>query len=161
MKIRKAKISDLKQVHKLINDFAKREEMIPRSLNELYETLRDFVVCEDNRDICGVCALHIMWEDLAEIRSLAVDKKYQKKGIGKNLVTKCIKEANTLGIKRIFALTYQPEFFKKMGFVELNKDNHFLLINTKHNKETARAYKKYAPVKLPIVEAISTPSQAN
>jgi len=123
LKIRKAKISDLKQVHKLINDFAKREDMIPRSLNELYENLRDFIICEDDGHICGVCALHIMWEDLAEIRSLAVDKKYQKKGIGKNLVTNCIKEAKTLGIKRIFALTYQPEFFKKIGFVEIDKSS--------------------------------------
>jgi amino-acid N-acetyltransferase len=123
LKIRNAKISDLKQVHKLINDFAKKEQMIPRSLNELYETLRDFIVCEDNRNICGVCALHIMWEDLAEIRSLAVDKKYHKKGIGKKLVTHCIKEAKALGIKKIFALTYYPEFFKKLGFVDIDKSS--------------------------------------
>lgn len=123
LKIRKAKISDLKQVHKLVNDFAKKDEMIPRSLNELYETLRDFVICEDNGNVCGVCALHIMWEDLAEIRSLAVDEKYQKKGIGKNLVKQCLKEAKTLGIKKIFALTYHPEFFKKLGFVDIDKSS--------------------------------------
>jgi amino-acid N-acetyltransferase len=123
LKIRKAKISDLKQVHKLINDFAKREEMIPRALNELYETLRDLVICEDNGTICGVCALHIMWEDLAEIRSLAVDKKYQKIGIGKKLVTECLKEAKALGIKRAFALTYHPEFFKKIGFIDIDKSS--------------------------------------
>lgn len=123
MRIRKAKISDLKQVHKLINDFARREQMIPRSLNEIYETLRDFVVCEDYGDICGVCALHIMWEDLAEIRSLAVDKKYQKKGIGKTLVKQCLKEAKALGLKRIFALTYQPAFFKKIGFLDIDKSS--------------------------------------
>ena len=116
MKIRKAKINDLKQVHVLINDFAKREQMIPRSLNELYETLRDFVICEENGSVCGVCALHIMWEDLAEIRSLAVDKRFQKLGIGKDLVKQCLKEAKSLGLKRIFALTYHPEFFKKLGF---------------------------------------------
>ena len=121
MKIRKAKISDLKLVHKLINDFAKKEEMIPRSLNELYENVRDFLICEDKGKICGVCALHIMWEDLAEIRSLAVDKKYQKIGIGKNLVKQCLKEAKVLGIKRVFALTYQPGFFKKVGFVDTDK----------------------------------------
>ena len=123
MRIRKAKISDLKQVHKLINNFARREQMIPRSLNEIYETLRDFVVCEDYGDICGVCALHIMWEDLAEIRSLAVDKKYQKKGIGKTLVKQCLKEAKALGLKRIFALTYQPAFFKKIGFLDIDKSS--------------------------------------
>ena len=123
MRIRKAKISDLKQVHKLINDFARREQMIPRSLNEIYETLRDFVVCEDYGNICGVCALHIMWEDLAEIRSLAVDKKYQKKGIGKTLVKQCLKEAKALGLRKIFALTYQPAFFKKIGFLDIDKSS--------------------------------------
>jgi len=123
LKIRKAKISDLKQVHKLINDFAKREEMIPRSLNELYETLRDFVVCEDKENICAVCSLHIMWEDLAEIRSLAVDRRYQKKGMGRNLVKQCLKEAKALGIKKVFALTYHPEFFKKIGFNDIDKSS--------------------------------------
>ena len=121
MKTRKAKISDLKQVQKLINDFAKREQMIPRSLNELYETVRDFFVCEADGKICGVCALHIMWEDLAEIRSLAVDSKYQKKGLGKNLVRQCLREARALGMNKVFALTYRPEFFKKLGFAGVDK----------------------------------------
>jgi len=121
LKIRKAKISDLKQVQKLINDYAKREQMIPRSLNELYETMRDFVIYESNGKICGVCALHIMWEDLAEIRSLAVDKNYQKMGIGITLVKHCLKEAKSLGLKKIFALTYHPEFFRKLGFVDVDK----------------------------------------
>jgi amino-acid N-acetyltransferase len=121
LNIRKAKISDLKQAHRLINDFAKRGQMIPRSLNELYETIRDFVICEVEGDVCGVCALHIMWEDLAEIRSLAVDKRLQRHGIGKNLVEHCLKEATDLGIKRIFALNYQPDFFKKLGFCDTDK----------------------------------------
>ena len=121
MRIRKAKISDLKPVHKLVNEFARKEQMIPRALNELYETVRDFVICEDNKAVCGVCALHIMWEDLAEIRSLAVDKNYQDKGIGKNLVKQCLKEAKALGLKRVFALTYHPDFFKKLGFKDTDK----------------------------------------
>ena len=123
MKIRKAKITDLKQVHRLIQEYAKKEQMIPRSLNELYETLRDFVVCEKEDMICGVCALHIMWEDLAEIRSLAVDQKYQHAGIGKKLVRQCLKEAKSLGMKRVFALTYYPEFFRKLGFAPIDKAN--------------------------------------
>jgi amino-acid N-acetyltransferase len=123
LKIRKARISDLKHVHALINDFAKREQMIPRSLNELYETLRDLFVCEVDGDIYGVCALHIMWEDLAELRSLAVDRRYQKRGIGRNLVKQCLKEAKVLGIKKIFALTYHPDFFKNMGFTDIDKSN--------------------------------------
>lgn len=123
MKIRRAKISDLKYIHKLINDFAKREAMLPRSLSELYEGMRDFIVCEYNGTILGVCALHIIWEDLAEVRSLAVDRGYQKLGIGKTLVKRCLKEAKELGLKRVFALTYNPEFFKKLGFVDIDKSS--------------------------------------
>jgi amino-acid N-acetyltransferase len=121
LKIRKTKISDLKQVHKLVNDFARKEQMIPRSLSELYETVRDFFVCEIDGTVCGVCALHIMWEDLAEIRSLAVDGKFQDRGVGKALVKQCLREAKTLGLKRVFALTYHPDFFKKLGFTDVDK----------------------------------------
>jgi amino-acid N-acetyltransferase len=123
LKIRKAKISDLKQIHKLINEYAKKEEMIPRPLSELYESMRDFIVCEHDTNICGVCALHIMWEDLAEIRSLAVDRGYQKMGIGRNLVRQCLREAKLLGLQKVFALTYHPEFFKKFGFVDIDKSS--------------------------------------
>src|SRR3990172_12147399 len=95
--------------------------MIPRSINELYEHIRDFIVAEENGRITGVCALHVLWEDLAEVRSLAVRKEYQKMGVGKKLVKRCIVEAGTLGIKRVFVLTYQPLFFKKLGFVDIDK----------------------------------------
>ncbi|MGC9045715.1 MAG: N-acetyltransferase [Thermodesulfovibrio sp.] len=121
MKIRKAAISDIKTIHKLINEFAKKGEMLPRSLNELYENIRDFFIAEENNEIKGVCALHILWEDLAEIRSLAVKKDSQKKGIGSLLVKKCLSEAKKLGVKKVFVLTYIPEFFKKTGFKELDK----------------------------------------
>jgi len=79
LEIRKAKISDIKIIHKLINEFARKGEMLPRSLNELYENIRDFFIAEDNNEIKGVCALHILWEDLAEIRSLVVRKESQKR----------------------------------------------------------------------------------
>ncbi len=121
MKIRKARITDVKHIQKFVNEFAKREEMLPRALNELFEGLRDFVICEDNGIIKGVCALRILWEDLAEIRSLAVKETDQRQGIGKSLVRKCLKEAVDLGIRRVFALTYQPDFFKKIGFKEIDK----------------------------------------
>lgn len=119
--VRKATIADIKLVHKFINDFAKREEMLPRALNELYESLRDFIIVEEKGEIRGVCALRILWEDLAEIRSLAVKEEYQRKGIGKLMVKKCLKEAKELGIKRVFALTYQPGFFRKLGFKDIDK----------------------------------------
>ncbi|GAB5046320.1 N-acetyltransferase [Thermodesulfovibrio sp. TK110] len=121
MKVRKALVSDIKSIHRLINEFAKKGEMLPRSLNELYENIRDFFIAEENNEIKGVCALHILWEDLAEIRSLAVKKDSQKKGIGSLLVKKCLNEAKKLKVKKVFVLTYIPEFFKKIGFKELDK----------------------------------------
>jgi len=121
LRIRKARIDDIKSIHRLINEFAKKGEMIPRSLNDLYENIRDIVVCDDDGEIRGVCALHILWEDLAEIRSLSVKTDWQGSGIGGRLVSTCIKEAETLGIRRIFALTYHADFFKKMGFSEIDK----------------------------------------
>ncbi len=121
MPVRKARIADIRIVHRLINDFAKKGEMIPRSLNDLYENIRDIIVFEEDGEIRGVCALHILWEDLAEIRSLAVKKEAQRLGIGGSLVKTCLREAKNLGIERVFALTYHPDFFKRFGFVEIDK----------------------------------------
>ena len=121
MKIRKAHISDIKEIQKLVNEFARKEQMIPRSMNELYENVRDFVVADEKDGIVGACALHVLWDDLAEVRSLAVKKEFQKKGIGRKMVRSCIKEAKGLGIKRVFVLTYQPEFFKKLNFKDTDK----------------------------------------
>lgn len=121
-KIKKAKIKHIKQIHKLINEFAKQETMLARSLNELYEGIRDFVIYEDDGTIKGVCAIRVLWEDLAEIRSLAVKEEYRKTGIGRSLVQECLKEARELGVKKVFALTYQPDFFKKLGFRDIDKN---------------------------------------
>jgi len=123
MQIRKANIKDAASIHSLINRFAKNDEMLPRSLNEIYENIRDFFVYKDNGKIMGASALHILWEDLAEIRSLAVSKEYQNKGIGKKLIEHCLKEAKSLGVKKVFALTYNPQFFKKLGFKDIDKNS--------------------------------------
>lgn len=122
MKIKRAKISHVKHIHKFINEFAKQETMLARSLNELYEGIRDFVIYEEEGIIKGVCAIRILWEDLAEIRSLAVKEEFQKIGIGRELVQKCMKDAKNLGIKKVFALTYQPGFFRKLGFKDIDKN---------------------------------------
>jgi amino-acid N-acetyltransferase len=114
--IRKAKIEDIKQIQSLINSFAKKDLMLPRSLNELYEGIRDFWVCEVNKKIVGCSALHISWEDLAEIKSVAVAKSSQSKGIGRELILKCLDEAKELGAKRVFLLTYNPGYFRQFGF---------------------------------------------
>ncbi len=123
MRVRKAKAGDVKVMHALINKFAKKDEMLPRSLTEIYENIRDFFVCAQGEKIKGTAALHVLWEDLAEIRSIAVLEEYQRSGIGKKLIDQCIKEAGALGIKRVFALTYYPEFFKKMGFEDIDKND--------------------------------------
>ncbi|MDD5618569.1 MAG: N-acetyltransferase [Candidatus Omnitrophica bacterium] len=120
--IRKAKISDAKQIQNLINFYAVKDLMISRSLNEIYENIRDFWVCEEKRRIVGCCGLHIVgWENLAEIKSLAVEKTKHKKGIGKRLAEICLREAKDLKLKKVFALTYSPGFFKKLGFKKISK----------------------------------------
>jgi amino-acid N-acetyltransferase len=120
-KTRKAIISDAKIIHKFINTFARKEIVLPRPLNDIYEHIRDFFIVENNGDIIGACSLHILWEDLAEVRSLVVSEHSQKQGIGKLLVKRCIREARKLGIAKVFALTYTPDFFLKMGFAEIDK----------------------------------------
>ncbi len=121
--IRKAKIKDIKQIQGLITCFAKKDVMLPRSLNELYENIRDFWVYEERGKVCGCAALHISWDDLAEVKSLAVAQNRQGRGWGRDLVTACLAEAGLMGAKKIFVLTYQPEFFKKLGFKKIKHEN--------------------------------------
>jgi amino-acid N-acetyltransferase len=120
--IRKARMKDVKAIQKLIAEYARKGDMLPRSLSEIYENLRDyFVYLEDDGEVIGAAAIHIMWEDLAEVRSLAVRDGHKSKGVGTQLVEACISEAIVLGIIRVFALTYKPEFFEKLGFVRVEK----------------------------------------
>jgi len=120
--IRKARIEDIRQIQELINQYARQELMLPRPLSNLYECLRDFWVCEENNRIIGCCALHIIWEELVEIRSLAVKKSWQGRGVGQQLVKAAIFEAEELGCKAIFALTYIPNYFKRLGFRKISKE---------------------------------------
>jgi len=123
MPIRKAKITDVRDIQKLIEYSARKGEMLPRSLVELYDNLRDYYVIpeEGQEAIIGTCAMHICWEDLAEIRSLVVKEEYRHRGIGSQLVEACLSEAISLGLYRIFALTYQPDFFRRHGFKVVDK----------------------------------------
>ncbi|MFH1692315.1 MAG: N-acetyltransferase [Candidatus Omnitrophota bacterium] len=124
MTIRKATIKDAQSIHRLINFFAGKNLMMPRSLNEIYENIRDFWVAFDkNGVLAGCAALHIVgWEGLAEIKSLAVEKKFQKKTVGSALVNTCLTEASYLKISNVFVLTYQPVFFRKLGFKTISKN---------------------------------------
>ncbi len=119
--IRKAQIADVKDIQKLLMTFANRGDMLSRSLSELYESLRDFYVEEEGGVLLGAAALHIVWEDLAEVRSVAVSEDAGRKGIGGRLVESCITEAREIGLKRIFCLTYKPDFFAKHGFRLVDK----------------------------------------
>ncbi|MFN7065475.1 MAG: N-acetyltransferase [Aquificaceae bacterium] len=121
MLLRKAKLRDVPELYKLIKEYAKEGILLPRSLNSLYETIRDFWVCEEEGEIVGCASLHIVWEDLAEIKSLAVRKDYRGKGIGSLLVGACLKEAEELGVRRVFVLTYAQEFFSRFSFEEVEK----------------------------------------
>jgi amino-acid N-acetyltransferase len=119
--IRKARMADVKAVQKLIADYARKGDMLPRSLSDIYENLRDYFVYEDGGAVVGSAAIHIMWEDLAEVRSLAVQEGSMRRGVGTQLVEACISEAIVLGIARVFALTYKPEFFERLGFQRVDK----------------------------------------
>lgn len=121
MKVDKAKISDVSQMHQLINSFADKGEMLPRALSEIYENIRDFFVLRENDQVVGCVALHVAWSDLAEIKSLTVIEEKQVQGLGSLLIQACLDEARELGIPTIFCLTYKPAFFEKHGFRQVDK----------------------------------------
>jgi len=119
--VRRARITDARAIHQLLLGYAQQGQLLGRSLVDIYEALRDFHVFEESGEIVGAGALQVCWEDLAEIRSLAVKPGLIGKGVGRQLVESCLAEAQELGLKRVFALTYQPEFFTRLGFSEIEK----------------------------------------
>ena len=122
--IRKAVSRDVPLIHKLLMDYAEKGLLLPRSLSELYDHLRDFFVLEEQGNqgaIVAVCALGVCWENLGEIRSLAVAQEYQKNNYGARLVERCLQDARSLGLTRVFTLTYVPDFFAKIGFLVVEK----------------------------------------
>jgi amino-acid N-acetyltransferase len=121
LKIRKARMGDVEAMHELINRYARKGRMLARSRMELYENLRDFFVAAEKRRVFGAAALHISWESLAEVKSVAVCETAQRDGVGKRLVRACLREAGKLGARRVFALTYVPEFFEKIGFKRIDR----------------------------------------
>jgi amino-acid N-acetyltransferase len=124
MNIRNAKISDVKSICSLISSHAEFERMLFRSLADLYESIQQFKVADiDNHKSIGCCALQVVWEELGEIKSLAVDGGFGGKGVGRALISGCIEEAKELGLKTVFTLTLEPEFFEKCGFKRITKDS--------------------------------------
>ena len=116
MKIRKARMTDVKAIHSLVKQHASQGELLPRPLNDLYEKVQEFVVAEDGKDIVGCGALHVTWEDLAEVRSLIVRSGHQGKGIGAKIARVLEKRAEALGVPKVFALSFKPGFFRAIGY---------------------------------------------
>ena len=121
VEIRKARIGDADAIRKLVNAYAAEDKMLFRSLNEIYENIRDYHVAVGGDEIVGCCALHVFWEDLAELRSLAVRRDHLGQGVGRQLVKHVVSEAPDIGIKRVFILTAIPGYFEKSGFKEVDR----------------------------------------
>ncbi len=121
MQIRKAKISDAQSIYDLISSYAELERMLFRPLSDIYENIQIFTVAEEQGSVVGCCALRVVWKDLAEIKSLAVNEDFFGKGVGKSLVKAVIDESRVLGVKKVFTLTLEPVFFEKIGFERVEK----------------------------------------
>lgn len=119
--VEKARIGDAAQIHKLANHFAQQGVMLPRALSEIYENIRDFYVIRAGDAVIACGSLHVYWSDLAEVRGVAVEESRQGQGLGKVLVNECLQEARSLGIPRVFCLTYKAGFFEKLGFCQVDK----------------------------------------
>jgi amino-acid N-acetyltransferase len=123
MQVRKANMSDTENIFQLILHYAKEGKLLARSYNSIYENLQSFYVAVEDNEVIGISSLHILDRDLAEVRSLAVDPKHSRKGVGKALVTEIMNDTKVLEIAKLIALTYQIEFFSKMGFQLVNKND--------------------------------------
>ena len=122
MNIRPARVGDVPAIHDLIRAFADRKRMIRRSLGELYESIREFFVAtDDDGKIIGCVALHVFWEDLAELKCLAVSQEAQGKGVGRVLLEACWEAARALELKTVFTLTYESGFFERCGYRQIDK----------------------------------------
>jgi len=119
--VRKPTLRDVPGIAKLIRHYAERRFMLPRSPDQISETLRDFFICEEDGEVVACGALHL-WSDLAEIRSLAVAESHWRRGLGTAIVRSCLEEARALGVKTVFTLTYQPGFFERLGFQRTHKE---------------------------------------
>ena len=121
MELRQARVTDVPVIHGLIGRSAEGGAMLPRSRSKLYETVRDFVVAADDGRVVGAGALRTVWEDLGEICSLAVEESHRKQGVGRSIVENLLGQADELGLKRVFALTFIPDYFARFGFGLVDK----------------------------------------
>lgn len=121
--VRPATIDDVPVIHRLLQFQARKGNLLPRPLNELYRNMRDFFVIEIDDQLRVCAALEIFTSELAEVRSLAVEEDYAGTGLGRKIVTEITQEARALGLSRLMALTYVPDFFHKLGFKTVPKES--------------------------------------
>jgi amino-acid N-acetyltransferase len=119
--LRKAKTKDVPQIVQLINHYAGKGEMLGRSQSQVFNVLRDYVVIEEDGRLVGCGALHVIWNDIAEIRSLAIAPERVGQGLGKSIVEYLVEDARGLELPRVFILTYKPDFFAKLKFEPVDK----------------------------------------
>ena len=120
--VRPAAIGDVPTIHHLLEIYAAKGNLLPRTFSELYRHLRDFFVVDINGQVVACAALEIFTEDLGEVRSLVVDEAHERRGLGRLLVERVLDEARTIGLRRVMALTYVPPFFHKLGFRTVGKE---------------------------------------
>jgi len=154
MNVRNAKISDVKAINGLINSYAEMDRMLFRSLDDIYENLQTFIVAELDNKIVGCCALEVIWSDLAEIKSLAIDEAYKGKGIGRSLVATAVEQAAKLGVPKVFALTLEPVFFEKSGFAIVEKET----LPMKVWSDCARCSKQQHCDEIAVIKSLSRES---
>ena len=128
--------------------------MLFRSLADIYENLQTFIVAEIDSNIVGCCALEVIWSDLAEIKSLAIDEAYKGKGIGRELVAAAVEQAANLGVPKVFALTLEPGFFEKSGFAMVEKET----LPMKVWSDCARCPKQQNCDEIAVLKSISSES---
>jgi amino-acid N-acetyltransferase len=119
IQIRSARTSDVKQIRSIIDTFAAPGKMLEKETVTLFESVQEFVVAVDGDQVVGCGALHVLWEDLAEVRTVAVKEDFHGKGVGHQIIEAIVTKAHEVGVKRIFCLTFQTEFFGKHGFEEI------------------------------------------
>ena len=151
MNVRSAKISDVTAINALISSYAEVDRMLFRSLADIYENLQTFIVAELDETIVGCCALEVIWSDLAEIKSLAIDGAYKGKGIGRGLVVAAVEQAAKLGVPKIFALTLEPVFFEKSGFEIVEKET----LPMKVWSDCARCSKQQHCDEIAVIKSVS------
>ncbi|MHB1293535.1 MAG: N-acetyltransferase [Anaerolineae bacterium] len=120
--LRKATVRDVPAMARIINSYATQGQMLPKSQHQLYQFVRDFVVAVQGDQVVGCGALHVVWEDLAELRSMAVAQDWRGRGVGRAMARYLMDEARELGVPQLFALTYHPDFFGHLGFGQVPRD---------------------------------------